>query len=207
MGSKATLYLRPSASLLLCLALVLFLPAAAQGQRGALTLQRDLGTLVERAATIVRGHVVSARVEPHPQFTHLTTLVITLRVEEALKGQADKTFTFRQYIWDIRDRYDAAGYRKGQHLLLLMNKVNEYGLTSPAGMEQGRFRILRDAQGREVAVNGRGNAGLFRDLASQLTRKGIKLTPALSALLAQHQAGPIALPDLEDIIRAIAKAN
>ena len=120
--------------------------APAFAQRGALTVPRNLDQLTDRAADIVRGTVLSAHVEKHPELTNLDTVVVTLRVSETLKGQAIGTYTFRQYIWDVRDRYDNAGYRKGQELLLLMNEPSRYGLTSPVGIEQGRFRIHRDEQ-------------------------------------------------------------
>ena len=123
-------------------------------QRGAMTVPRNLDELTDRAQDIVRGTVVSAHVEKHPELTNLHTVVVTLRVRETLKGAARDTYTFRQYIWDLRDRYDAAGYRKGQELLLLMNAPSRYGLTSPVGIEQGRFRIQRDRSGRAVALNG-----------------------------------------------------
>ncbi len=180
-------------------------PLAAQ--RGAITRPSNLGQLVEQAAIIVRGHVVSAQVEPHPELPNLQTVLVTLRVEETLKGPVAETFTFRQYIWDIRDRYDAAGYKKGQHLLLLMNRPTPLGLSSPAGLEQGRFRILRDAQGNEIAVNGHGNAGLFRDLAAQLTEKGVRLAPQLSARVAEQREGPVPLSDLKELVRQLVGAK
>ena len=180
--------------LLVCLA------GTAWAQRGAITLSRNLNELTERSAVIVRGYVVSARVEIHPQFTNLHTIVVTLKVSETLKGQTWPSYTFRQYIWDFRDREDAAGYRKGQELLLLMNPVGEYGLTSPAGMEQGRFRVFRDRSGKEVAVNGLGNHGLFRELEAQLAKKGAHLTPRMAGLVRQQPGGPIATRDLRDLI-------
>ena len=94
--------------------------APAFAQRGAMTVPRNLDQLTDRASDIVRGTVVSARVEKHPELSNLDTVVVTLRVHDTLKGHAAGTYTFRQYIWDVRDRYDAAGYRKGQDLLLLM---------------------------------------------------------------------------------------
>ena len=117
--------------------------APALAQRGALTLPRNLSQLVEGSADIVRGTVMSARVEKHPQLPHLDTIVVTLRVDETIKGAPAKTYTFRQYIWDIRDREDRAGYFKGQSYLLLMNAPSRFGLTSPVGMDQGRFRLKR----------------------------------------------------------------
>ena len=176
-------------------------------QRGALTRSRNLGELVSQSAVILRGHVVSVRAEPHPELSNLWTIVVTLRVREVLKGDAGPTFTFRQFIWDIRDRYDTAGYRKGQQLLLLMNPVTRYGLSSPAGLEQGRFRIRRDRDGRELAVNGHGNANLFRDLQQQLTRKRIELAPQAASLIQQHPSGPLPLDGLRDMIQQLRSVN
>lgn len=207
-GRQAHLHPLRVICFLCVLAVLLCLPVSpAQAQRGAIVLPQNLAEMVDEAATIVRGHVISARVEPHPEFSNLDTIVVTLQVEEVLKGSAAKTFTFRQYIWDIRDRYDTASYRKGQHLLLLMIKPNQYGLSSPAGLEQGRFRILRDPQGHDFAVNGHANAGLFRDVAPALTKKKVQLTPALSTLVTEHRKGPVELKDLEDIVRALAEAK
>lgn len=203
-GFKKSVVVRPFCAALIA---VLILPFPISAQRGALTRPRDLGQLVEQSALIVRGHVVSARVEPHPELIHLATVVVKFRVQETLKGQPDTDFTFRQYIWDIRDRYDAAGYRKGQEFLLLMNPPTRYGLSSPAGLEQGRFRITRDAQGKRLAVNGHSNAALFRDLEPQMTRKRIGLPPHLSTMVREPTAGPVPLSDLEDLIRSLAAVN
>ena len=185
----------------LAVAAILLLLAAtpAAAQRGDYTRPRNMAELVSQSAVIVRGVVVSAKVEPHPELTHLSTVVVTLRVAETLKGDAAGTFTFRQFIWDLRDRHDAAGYRKGQQLLLLMNPVTRYGLTSPAGLEQGRFRISRDAAGREIAVNGYGNAGLLRNLAEELKSRRVQVSPRLATLIEQHQSGPVSFDDLRDL--------
>ncbi len=177
-------------------------PLAAQ--RGAYTQSRNLAELVAQSSVIFRGYVVSAKVEPHPELRHLSTVVVTLRVAEALKGDPSQTFTFRQFIWDLRDRYDAAGYRKGQHWLLLMNPSTRYGLMCPAGLDQGRFRITRDATGRETAANGHGNVGLFRGLEAQVKRQRVTLGARSLALVRQQPAGPIALDDLRDLTRELA---
>lgn len=197
-------YQRRAKCAVICVVYSLLGAVGAQAQRGAYTQSRNLAELVAQSPLIVRGYVVSARVEPHPDLHNLSTVLVTLRVAETLKGDTAETFQFRQFIWDLRDRHDAAGYRKGQHVLLLMNPTTRYGLTSPAGLEQGRFRIGRDAAGREVAINGHGNAGLFRDLENQLTQKKVKLPPRFSALVREHPSGPIALDDLRDLTRELA---
>lgn len=176
----------------------------ALAQRGAMTVPQNLDELTDRARDIVRGTVVSARVEKHPELTNLHTVVVTLRVGETLKGAAQDNYTFRQYIWDVRDRYDAAGYRKGQELLLLMNGPSRYGLASPVGLEQGRFRIQRDRSGRAVALNGAGNLRLF-DRLQDATDKPAALTPQQASLVAKHRQGPVSLDALAGMIRAYAR--
>ena len=191
---------------LLLLVLIAF-AAPALAQRGALTIPRNIAQLTDRSAVIVRGTVTSATVEKHPQLSGLDTVVVTLRVKETLKGQAGATITFRQYIWDIRDRFDASGYLKGQDLLLLMIAPSEYGLSSPAGMEQGRFRIVRDRMGKEFAVNGNANFRLFDGISALAAKDGIALSPKSSSLVAKHQVGPVELSGLTGLIRELAQRN
>ena len=188
------------------LAVVACLAAAPAGaQHGAITIPRNLDQLTDRASDIVRGTVVSAEVEKHPELSNLDTVVVTLQLTDTLKGAAQGTFTFRQYIWDIRDNLDAAGYRKGQDLLLLMIAPSRYGLSSPAGMDQGRFRIQRDPSGREMAVNGTGNARLFDGLDPAADEAGVALTPKQAGLVAKHRRGPVELDELTAMIRVYAR--
>jgi hypothetical protein len=130
-------------------------------QRGAVVHPADLADLTNRAQTIVRGRVVSARLEPHPQFKNLQTVVLTLAVKEAYKGNPGSTMTIRQFVWDIRDKMDSMGYRKGQEYILFLNPTTRYGLTSTTGLDQGRFRISTDSAGNEVVANSAGNYGLL----------------------------------------------
>lgn len=198
--SSATLFHRLGRAALILAACACTAPAFAQ--RGALTLPRNLEQLTDRAADIVRGTVVSAHVEKHPELDNLDTVVVTLRLSDTLKGPARGTFTFRQFIWDVRDRQDAAGYRKGQELLLLMIAPSRYGLSSPAGLDQGRFRIERDRKGRETAVNGTGNFRLFDGLDAN--KAAAPLTARQASLVAKHRKGPVDASELTAMIRAFA---
>jgi hypothetical protein len=188
---------------ILLLILLLACAAPALAQRGALTIPRNLDQLTNRSAVIVRGTVISAQVEKHPELSGLNTVVVKLRVQETLKGQAKDTFTFRQYVWDIRDRVDAGGYRKGQDLLLLMIEPSRYGLSSPAGLEQGRFLISRDSAGRETALNGHGNLKLFDGVRARTTEKGIALSPRSLSMMQKQDKGPVDLRDLTVLIREL----
>ena len=180
---------------------------SALAQRSALTVPRNIAQLTQQAATIVQGRVVSVRVEPHPQLLNLTTVVVTLGVERNLKGTSATSLTFRQFVWDIRDKQNAAGYRKGQELLLLLNPTSSYGLTSPAGMEQGRFQISRDQKGNLIALNGLGNVGLFANLSAHAKQASVSLSPRTAALAIQHRGGPVLLQDLEQVISQFAGAG
>jgi hypothetical protein len=192
-----------------CLLLLVLAAAAipALAQRGAVVVPRNLDELTAQAATIVHGQVTSAVVERHPQLKNLDTVVVTVKVLDALKGSPGGTFTFRQYIWDIRDRTESAKYKKGQELLLLMNSPSRHGLSSPAGLDQGRFRVSRDRKGNAVAVNGRGNSRLLEGLQAKVQEKGLRLSVRASAVVAQHRSGPLPLDDLKEIIRRLVGAQ
>jgi len=178
--------------------------APALAQSSAMTIPRNLEQLASRSAVILRGTVTGVRIEKHPQLTALDTVVVTMQVRDALKGQLGSTFTFRQYIWDIRDGKNGGGYQKGQDLLLMMIAPSEYGLSSPAGLEQGRFLISRDRKGREVAVNGRGNLQLFEGIGAQVAAKGIPLSARTASLVQKHVRGPVEVRDLTGLIRELA---
>ena len=179
--------------------------APVRSQQGAQTTQANLTQLVERADTIVRGFVVSSRVEPHPQFSNLQTVVVTISVARVMKGQAGSTYTFRQFIWDNRDIGDGAGYRKAGEVLLFLNPVSQYGLTSPVGLDQGRFRVLRNAKGQEFAVNGRDNLGLFQGVPSGAAENGVRLSRDAQTMMTKTR-GQAPLAAFEDSIVRLAGA-
>jgi hypothetical protein len=192
-------------AVLCLLLLVAGAPQPAQAQRGALTVARGLDQLTQEAELIVHGSVRSAKVEPHPQFPNLMTVVVFFDVQDTLKGKPQKSIQFRQYVWDIRDQGDKARYGKGEELLLMLGPSSKYGLTSPVGLEQGRFRIVRDSSGKVNAINGRGNAGLFQQTEARARTQGTKLSARQSAFIREQQPGPVALSDLKDAIRTFAR--
>lgn len=187
--------------------LLLLVTAACIGpawaQDGALTVARNLEQLANRSAVILRGNVVSARLEEHPELRGLDTVVVTMHVREALKGQVGRTYTFRQYVWGVSGRANQGGYRKGQDLLLLMIAPSRYGLSSPAGHDQGRFQVLRDRAGREVAINGHGNFRLFDGMSQQLAKDGVALSPASGRLVSSPDRGPVEVAELTALVREL----
>ena len=175
-------------------------PFAAHAQRSAVTIPRALDQLTAEADTIVHASVVTTKIEPHPKLRNLNTIVVTLQVQDTYKGTARKSLVFRQYIWE-NPNLEASQYRKGQELILFLGPVSEYGLSSPVGLEQGRFRILREGKSGPTAVNGRGNAGLFTSMVTRAKAQNITLSPRTSELAQRNAGGAIRLADMEDAIR------
>lgn len=198
----------PKASISILLLLTgVAIAASAGAQSGAITVPRNLDQLTDRAAVIVRGTVTSARVERHPVYRGLDTVVVTLHVSDRLKGRIGENYSFRQFIWDVRARQTGGGYRKGQDLLLFLIAPNAHGLSSPAGQEQGKFRIHRDREGHELAVNGRGNLKLFDGVAESVQKDGIALSARSQGLVQRRQPGPVEFRELAALVRELVAAG
>jgi hypothetical protein len=176
-------------------------------QSGARTAPVALDQLVQRASVILRGSIVSATVEPHPQFSNLQTVVVTISVEKVLKGQPVKLYSFRQFLMEPRDVAEPLGYRKGGELLLFLNPTSEYGLTSPVGLEQGRFRITRDANGKAFAANGQANTALFDQVLSRGTSRGARFSAQSKTMISAPPRGKVPLEPFEDAVSALARLD
>lgn len=186
---------------------VLALAFSAVAQHGAMTMPRNLAQMTDQAAVILDGYVVSAFAEPLPNYPNLMTVVVNVAVQDTLKGTPGRTYTFRQYVWDAGDAHDRLGYRKGQHVLLMMNAANEHGLSSPVGLQQGRFRIEAGPNGQEMAVNGNGNVGLFDGVANNAASKHVQFSKRGQQIVAAPPSGPVPAADLKDMIRGLAGAQ
>jgi hypothetical protein len=209
-GSTGSLrFARSSQAFFYLLVVLSFLPWAppASTQSDALTLPRNLAQLVDESELIVQGRVTSVTLEPHAQLNNLQTVVVTLQVEETLKGAAPASYTFRQAAIGRREQQQMMGYRVGQRLLLTLIRPSFYGLSSPAGMQQGRFSIAAGPNGKLHASNGVSNAGLFRGLETQLQASGTHISPEIHGMIAQQKTEPLPLDQLKILIRSIATRN
>lgn len=183
--------------------LVTLLAGSLQAQRGALVQPRSLDQLTSQADRIVHGHIISARVEPHPQYPNISTVLVTVRVSEMLKGTAAKEFTYRQFIWDIRDKRDAMGMRKGREVVLFLNKTTSAGLTSTSGLDQGRFVVERDSSGREFIRGNAPNQILLKGVPGALAKKGASIPATVHAAQGDDQQR-ISLSDFKAAVRGLA---
>jgi hypothetical protein len=196
-----------SASLVIWIWCTLLVSMPLSAQNGALVAPRHLEGLVAESEVVLQGTVTSAVLEPHPQLKNLMTVVVTVQVEDRLKGQPGSDYQFRETVIDAGGIPQKIGYKTGQHVLLIMMKANRYGLTSPAGLQQGRFQIETGKDGTLQATNGVGNVGLFRGLNQQIQAKGLRLTPESEALVNRTGSGPLPLDQLKNLIRSLSVAK
>ncbi|MGH9729992.1 MAG: hypothetical protein ACRD4V_15560 [Candidatus Acidiferrales bacterium] len=200
-GSTALRY-----GLIVLAGLFYLLAPTSYAQSSASVAQANLDYLVRNAQTVVRGNVVSAVLQPDPQFSNLQTVVVTIQVAKTLKGQALPTLTFRQYVWNSKDVTGPGGYHKAEQILLFLNPVSAYGLTSPVGMEQGQFRVLHDSKGNLYALNGRGNVGLFTNVLTKSEARGVTFSTRAKTMLSKR-GGQVPLGALEETIQALVGAR
>lgn len=184
--------------------LYLLLSNSLLAQRGAITRPNTLEQLTAESTLAVHGFIVASKVEPHPDLPSLSTVVVDINVVDVLKGSAAKHVTFRQYIWDIRDRMDASGYRKGQEVVLLLGPESKLGLRSPVGLEQGKFRIFKAPDGKQMAVNGTGNRSLFTETAELTTGPTMKKSSVKVSAALQSNPSGLTLDELKRLVRAYA---
>ena len=182
---------------------VFFLAPPAFSQGAGSAAQADLDQLVQGAENIVRGRVISAAIEPHPQFPNLQTVLVTISISKVLKGSAGGTLTFRQFLWDARDVSVLARYKSAGEVVFFLNPVSPYGLTSPVGLEQGCFRVIRDQKGSRYVINGRGNLGLFNQVSEKAASRGIALPKPVREMLT-GTGGKASLESFEVAVHALA---
>lgn len=201
-----TLSIDFTVAVIVSLAATFCVSSAAHAQRGAITLPRNLADLSSNAGQIIQGRVVSAAVEPDPRYNYLQTLVLTVAVEDVLKGHAPTTFTFREFLWDVRDISDRAGYHLGDEVLLFLNNPTTLGFITPVGLQQGRFRVVKGADGQDYAINANQNSGLFDNVVRSGALNAAKLSAKSRATVQSFQRGPIPLTTLKESVHLLVQS-
>jgi hypothetical protein len=156
----------------LALATALAPPASASRVRPV-----NLEEMTARAGRIVAGECVAVEVVRDDELG-LDVARVTLRVDQSLKGVPDETVTLSMLAGAAQadPRSGVAGiprFAPGEKLILFLYGESGSGLTSPVGLGQGKFVVVEDKDGREVALNGFGNRMLFQNLSADArTRLG-----------------------------------
>jgi hypothetical protein len=172
------------------------LPASAQ----IMVRPVNLAYLSQRGDVIVQGRVIEVLYENLPGYSHTPTVKVTLDVEKMLRGPAGKTYSFREILLGPRSKKGKGSYQAGQRLVLFLTSPSGHGLSSPVGIEQGRFHIGLNSRGSTVAVNEHGNTGLFKDVEQTARKAGLRLTTKQSQIIAS-ESGPVLLDDFIPLIK------
>jgi hypothetical protein len=127
---------------------------------------------------------------------------VTVAVQDTLKGPQQRQITFRQFIWDSVDKRTAAGYRKGQALLLFLMKETPEGFTGTAGLNQGRMSIS-GAPGQAIIQTRTPPAHLFAGVEDALAREKKTLGRSIRTAVRSENAN-VPLDEFKQAVRDLA---
>jgi hypothetical protein len=88
-----------------------------------------------------------------------------------------------------------------------MNPTSDIGFTSPVGIEQGRFRVEKDATGTLVAVNAHSNLTLMQGMSDIGANMKLSARARQSIVSVSASGGAIPVDVLEETVRALIAAK
>jgi hypothetical protein len=162
----------------------------------------NLAYLVQRADVIVQGQVTSVLHENLPGYANIPTIKVTLNVQEMMRGPAGSKYAFREIFLGLRSREGKRNYRVGQQVFLFLPTPSQFGLSSPIGMEQGRFHITSNPTGQATVMNEISNAGLFQNVAQAARNEGQNLTERQVRLITTER-GPVQLDEFSSLVESL----
>jgi hypothetical protein len=139
-------------------------------------LPLNLEELTKHAGRVFSGRITEVRVERDPGLDRDVTRV-TAEVEHSAKGGNGRSVTFRVLGRQNGKEPLQSGiggmprFREGEEVVLFLYGESKAGLTSPVGFGQGKFSLVRDKQGRRVALNESGNQTLFQGLSDDAEKR------------------------------------
>jgi hypothetical protein len=186
-----------------CLAVISILFSAHALEAQFLTLPVNLSYLSQRADIIVQGRVVEVRHENLPGYSNIPTVKVSLEIERMLRGPEGSTYEFREVLMGLDSREGKMGYKVGQRLLLFLPSPSRYGLSSPVGIEQGRFHIALNSDGEETVTNEIGNAGLFKNMDTTSFKTAMQLSQNRIKNANTAERGPVRLDGFTTLVKSL----
>lgn len=186
-------------------ALTLAMAVTAPTAHATSMLPQNLADLVTHSKDIVVGDVVEVVDGFDGRGVPFTE--VTVRVDEALRGERTSTHTFRQFgLVAPRSMPDGSTYvgvspdgwptfRAGERVMLFLHEGSlQTGLRTTVGLGQGKF-VIRDGR----ISNGYGNANVFHELDTDRA----PLTAAQAKLVESPEAMPA--EDFIDLVRTAVR--
>jgi len=153
----------------------------------------NLEEMVRRADRIFSGRCVQVRVAEDPGTRQKATFV-TFTVDRTVKGEGRPKVTIKVLGEQGGSGKREAGiegaprYREGEEVVLFLYGDSRSGFTSPVGLGQGKFSVVRDKAGGRLALNAYGNRGLMERLSTRAEKR-------LRGRAARYRARPEISPD------------
>lgn len=145
----------------------------------------DFADMVMASSIVARGEVVEVRGQTTGDRRTIESLV-TLRVDEALKGRPGGVVIFRVPGGQVgryrRVMVGAPVFAAGDEVIVFLRGEAPV-IPVPYGLNQGVFRLVRDAAGRPLVAPPDTGPGLA---AARVTRGDPARTPIPVAAFAQH---------------------
>jgi hypothetical protein len=133
-------------------------------------------------------------------------------VSEVLKGDVPSTFSFTQWGASRADAaklnkafiYGPPLYELGKEYTLFLASQSKLGLRAPVGLGQGKFTVVKGADGKKQVVNETGNKALFTNLPATKA-----MTKALSAggirVGVEAPKGPIDYDSFKEVVKRLGE--
>jgi hypothetical protein len=130
------------------LALIAALVCGATAARGVMTLRLNLAQMVSTADRAFAGRVVS--VHSGRDTSGLPSTWVTFAVDQVIKGTVGSEVTMKQFgtLTPLSDGSvlrlpGLPAFARGEEMVVFLSGESDAGFSSPIGMAQGKFPILR----------------------------------------------------------------
>jgi len=146
--------------------------------QAAVVQEMNLAAMAAAAQTIFAGVCID-RQTLYDQQQQREVLAFTFRVEQVFKGAAQERLVVKasKALVDLKQ---VPTYRVGQEVILFLSGESRLGFSSPVGLGQGRFHVLRGTGDQRMVVNDRNNRNLFKAMSLPASLRGT-LRPGQSA--------------------------
>lgn len=175
-------------------------------------LQLNLEQLTGLSEKVFDGRCVDIQQETDARGRNVQK--VTFDVIEMLKGEPSAQITFRQ-IGLVDGGSDIGGgvkiegldrdlprYQLGEEAVVFLSAPGSSGLTTPVGLEQGKFAVV-ETDGAKTVVNGAGNRGLFIGADKSLKMKAMAVTSTDRALI-RTNGGALPYDTLVSFVKKLA---
>lgn len=138
--------------------------------QAAVVKEMNLAAMATAAQTIFSGVCIDRQTLYDPQ-QQREVVAFTFRVEQMLKGAPRDRLTVKASK-TLVDLKQVPTYCIGEEVVLFFSGESRLGFSSPVGLGQGRFQVLRGPGGQRVIVNGRNNRNLFKAMDMPASLRG-----------------------------------